>query len=88
MTRLRLHLLLLLVGFAVASSAVCAEAPAGLKRVAILSQDAARISKFYDSLRESFRELGYVEGKTIAFEYRPRWQLMTSSGPPQRNWSD
>ena len=65
-----LRLLLLLVGSAVASSTLYAESPAGLKRVAILSQDTARLSSFYDSLRSSFRELGYIEGKAIAFEYR------------------
>ncbi len=60
----------LLVGLNVASSALSAEPPTGLKRVATLSQDDARLFRFQDSLRETFRELGYVEGKTIVFEYR------------------
>ena len=65
-----LSIVFLLVASSVVSSPLRAEATTGVKRVAVLSQDDARLSRFQDSLHETFRELGYVEGKNIAFEYR------------------
>jgi len=48
-------------------SAVHAESD--LKRIGILYQDPLFVSRMV-TFRQTFRELGYVEGKTIAYEYR------------------
>ena len=61
---------LVLIGLLVSAALSLAQPVASLKRIGILSEDSARLSKVEETLRESFRELGYIEGKTIAFDYR------------------
>jgi putative ABC transport system substrate-binding protein len=61
---------LVLIGLLVSPALSLAQPVASLKRIGILYEDSARLSQVEETLRESFRELGYIEGKTIAFDYR------------------
>ena len=64
-----LSIALLLVGAAIASSPLCAEPVAQLKRIGILYQDPGVLTQIA-TFRETLRGLGYIEGKTVGYEYR------------------
>ena len=64
-----LSIALLLVGAAIASSPLCAEPAAQLKRIGILYQDPGVLAHI-DMFRKTLGDLGYVEGKTVSYEYR------------------
>jgi hypothetical protein len=58
-----------LIGIALASPLVCA-APAGApKRIGILYQDPGVLAQI-DKFRETLQGLGFIEGKTVGYEYR------------------
>ena len=44
--------------------------PAKIARIGVLSGGSADPSPLLDALRQSLRDLGYIEGKTILIEYR------------------
>jgi putative ABC transport system substrate-binding protein len=48
-----------------------ADQPSGIPRIGVLLPPEAQFP-LGDGLRESLRDLGYVEGKTISFEWRPQ----------------
>ena len=50
--------------------AACAQQPAKVFRIGILSPAASPSTKAFDALREGLRELGYIDGANITFEYR------------------
>ena len=50
--------------------ATCAQQPAKVFRIGILSPAASPSMKAFDALREGLRELGYIDGANITFEYR------------------
>jgi putative ABC transport system substrate-binding protein len=58
-----------LIGVVVASPLLCAEPAGALKRIGILYQDSGVLAQI-DKFRETLRGLGYVEGKTVGYEYR------------------
>jgi len=58
-----------LTALTIASPLLFAKPAATLKRIGILYQDPGVLDQI-DKFRETFRGLGYVEGKTVAYEYR------------------
>ena len=62
-------IVLLFVGLAVASSPPWAEPAAQLRRIGILYQDPGVLAQI-DMFRKTLGDLGYVEGKTVSYEYR------------------
>ena len=69
MTR-RMLLLILGLGFAVLATAAWAEQQKTIPVVGILMAATGPDDALIEALREGLRELGYVEGKNIRFEYR------------------
>src|SRR6266852_3267101 len=56
-----------------------AQAPAKVSRIGFLSsRSPADTARYLDAFRQGLRELGYVEGQTIAIEYR------FAEGQPER----
>jgi len=47
-----------------------AQQPAKVPRIAVLSPGSSATSSLLDAFRQGLRELGYIEGQSIAFEYR------------------
>jgi putative ABC transport system substrate-binding protein len=67
----RMKTVLLLIGFVLASIYAEAQQPKKIPRIGFLSAgDAARQFTPSEAIRLALRELGYVEGQNIAFEYR------------------
>ena len=52
------------------SAELIAEPAAGLQRIGILYEDPQYVSHGEQMLRQTLRDLGYVEGQTIAYEHR------------------
>ncbi len=50
--------------------AACAQQPAKVFRIGILSPAGSPSTKAFDALREGLHELGYIDGANITFEYR------------------
>jgi putative tryptophan/tyrosine transport system substrate-binding protein len=50
--------------------AACAQQAAKVFRIGILSPAASPSTKAFDALRDGLRELGYIDGANITFEYR------------------
>jgi putative tryptophan/tyrosine transport system substrate-binding protein len=61
--------LLLVLGVQIAWFASFAQSADQLRRIGILYQDPL-IIQYIDTFKETLRELGYVEGRTISYQYR------------------
>src|SRR5215470_13089586 len=75
----RRDLITLLGGAAAWPLAARAQQPSRLPTIGVLGTDAAAWRPWTDALVGRLRELGWIEGRTIAFEYR--W----FEGRPERN---
>jgi putative tryptophan/tyrosine transport system substrate-binding protein len=73
----RRALIKLIGGVAVAwPLAARAQKPAEVSRVGILSPAASETAPTLTAFRERLRDLGYIEGKTIAFDFRlSKWNM-------------
>jgi len=64
-----------LIALGIASPLLCATPAGAAKRIGILYQDPGVLAQI-DKFRETLQGLGFVEGKTVGYEYR------VSSAPP------
>jgi putative ABC transport system substrate-binding protein len=71
MTRRRIGLLVTLaLALLVAPLAADAQTPAKVPRIDVLGTGSPAATSFFEPFLQALQDLGYVEGQTIAFEYR------------------
>src|SRR5918996_5369489 len=84
----RLVVCVLLTALLLTTSFADAQQPKKAPRIGFLGgSSASAYSSFVDSFRQGLRELGWVEGENIAFEYRYAQGNLIGSPTSRRSWS-